>query len=413
MGIRANLDLAISVKVLYSTFLGGTSMYKEDLSLGEDWAVITSLLPDDWRDKAKELKAYQRRRNFKSPDDLLRTLLIHFGEGCSLRETAVRVKEGGIAEISDPAILKRVRLASDWLQWMALGVMEKWFINGRSSVSDGSTRVRIIDGTNIQEPGSKGSSWRMHYSIGLPSLHCDEVRITGPETGESFCLFSVEPGDLLIGDRGYARKKGVHHVVCQGGGVLVRIGLTSMVFHDLQGARFDILDHLRELRSRHTADWPVVISYEGHEIMGRICAVRKSDSAAKKARKHIIRRNKKQGKKTRPETLEAANYTFVFTTLDNSIDPETILSIYRARWQVELAFKRLKSLLGMGRLHMMKPESVKAWIHGKLLPAFLVEALAVAADFFPWGYPIEVKTGVQTIRLEGDHSHAPFPHASR
>ncbi len=112
--------------------------------------------------------------------------------------------------------------------------MEKWFLNGRPSVSDGPTRVRIIDGTNIQEPGSKGSSWRMHYSIGLPSLHCDEVKITGPQTGESFCLFSVEPGDLLIGDRGYARKKGVHHVVSQGGGVLVRISLTSMAFHYLQ-----------------------------------------------------------------------------------------------------------------------------------------------------------------------------------
>ncbi len=383
-------------------------MHKEGLSLPEDWKVLASLLPRGWREKAKELKAYQRVRRFKSPDHLLRTLLIHIGEGCSLRETAVRVKEGGIADVSDPAILKRVRLASDWLQWMAAGVMRNWLVKGSPNSPDRINRVRLIDGSTIQEPGSKGTSWRLHYSIGLSSLQCDEVRVTGPETGESFCRFAVEPGDLMLGDRGYAHKRGVHHVVSRGGDVLVRISPTSMTFEDSTGKKFDILEHLRGLKSRHVEDWPVVISYQGSQIMGRICAVRKSQSAAEKARKRIIKDNKRKGRTTRPQTLEAACYTFVFTTLDKSISAEIILSIYRARWQVELAFKRLKSLLGMGRLHMMQPESVKAWIHGKLLLAFLVEALAETARLFPWGYPHHTETGEHTLPLEGNTAHAPF-----
>jgi hypothetical protein len=330
-----------------------------------------------------------------------------------LRETAARAKEGGIAQVSDPAILKRVRRASDWLQWMALGVMERWFFKGRPSLSEGPKRVRIVDGTNIQEPTSKGTSWRIHYSIELSSLLCNEVKVTGPEIGESFCRFVIEPGDLMIGDRGYAHKKGVYHVVSNGGDVLVRISLSSMGFQDPQGNRFDLLEHLRSLRFQRIGDWPVVISYQGHEIMGRICAIRKSQTAAKKARKQIIREYKRKGKarQPKPETLEAAGYTFVFTTLDQSIPADTILKIYRARWQVELAIKRLKSLLGMGRLHMMQPESVRAWIHGKLLLAFLVEALVVAARFFPWGYPIESHTRQEAINMEGNATHATFPHA--
>jgi hypothetical protein len=366
-------------------------MHSKSLSFEEDWSVVASLLPSGWREKARELKAYQRLRRFKSPDELLRTLLIHFGEGCSLRETSARAKEGGIAEISDPAILKRVRLASSWLQWMALGVMEKWFSTRVPSESDGIKRVRLIDGTTLQEPGSKGTSWRIHYAVELSSLLCDEVKVTGPETGESFCRFDVQPGDLMIGDRGYAHKRGIHHVVSHGGDVLVRIGLRRMGFQDPQGKKFDLLEHLRGLRRNQVGDWQVVIPCEDHEIMGRICAIRTSETAAKKARKQLVREYKRKGKdpgRPKPETLEAAGYTFVFTTLDQSISAETILQIYRARWQVELAFKRLKTLLGMGRLHMMQPESVKAWIHGKLLLAFLVEALVVTARFFPWGYPI-------------------------
>ena len=389
-------------------------MQRESLSFEEDWSVVASLLPSGWREKARELKAYQRLRRFKSPDELLRTLLIHFGEGCSLRETSARVKEGGIAEISDPAILKRVRLASSWLQWMALGVMERWFSTGLPSGSGGVKRVRIVDGTTIQEPGSTGTSWRIHYGIELSSLLCDEVKVTGPETGESFCRFDVRPGDLMIGDRGYAHKKGIHHVVSHGADVLVRISLSSMGFRDPQGERFDLLEHLRGLRCNQVGDWQVVMLYEDRAIMGRICAVRTSETAAKKARKQLVREYKRKGKspgRPKPATLEAAGYTFVFTTLDQSISVEMILQIYRARWQVELAFKRLKSLLGMGRLHMMRPESVRAWIHGKLLLAFLVEALVVAARFFPWGYSIGPEAGQEQINLEGNASHVTLPHA--
>ena len=96
-----------------------------------------------------------------------------------------------------------------------------------------------------------------------------------------------------------------------------------------------------------------------------------------------------KGQLVRPETVESAAYIFVFTTLDRRFNPTTILEIYRGRWQIELTFKRLKSIIGIGHLKKTDLEAAKAWIHGKLLVAFLIEALIVAAErFFPWGYPI-------------------------
>jgi len=189
----------------------------------------------------------------------------------------------------------------------------------------------------------------------------------------------------------------------------VRTGWNSLQLCDEEGKKFDLLGHLRRLRLHEVGDWPVLIVHGRSLIAGRICAVRKSVSATNRERKRILRENSKKGRQTKPETLEAAGYTFVFTTLDQSIPAETVLTVFRARWQIELTFKRLKSLLGLGHLHNKNPESAKAWLYGKLLAACLIEALAVVSDrFFPWGYPLGKKTPFMEKHLEGDRSHVPI-----
>jgi len=384
-------------------------MQKQDTVMSEDWKVIESLLPEGWKEKARELGAVQRFRGFSNVGDLLRTLLIHVAEGASLRETAVRAKEGRLANVTDVAILKRLRKASGWMRWMAEGVMRTWLKPEETQLPDGVSRVRIMDGSSIQRPGAKGTTWRVHYSMELPTMLCDEVHVTGAETGESLKLFTIEPGDLILGDRGLAHRRGIHHVVSHGGDVLVRVGLRSIPFHDEQGGRIDVLGCLRGIQHHAVWDKEVVIKYGDFEIFGRICAVRKTKEATKKAQKRILRENRKKGRKTKPETLEAAAYTMVFTTLDRSIPAETVLNLYRARWQVELVFKRLKSILGIGSLHKTDPESAKAWLHTKLLVAFLIEALKVTAErFSPWGFPIEAEETQHKITLAGNTPAAAF-----
>ncbi len=87
--------------------------------------------------------------------------------------------------------------------------------------------------------------------------------------------------------------------------------------------------------------------------------------------------------------MEAAAFTFVFTTLPPEVGARTVLELYRGRWRVELAFKRLKSLIGLSHLKKRDARGARAWIHGRLLVAFLIEALlANSRDFSPWGYPL-------------------------
>jgi len=373
----------------------------------DDWQVLVAFLPSGWQAKAKELGALLRCRVFENAENLLRTLLIHLAEGCSLRETAVRAKHGHIVSVSDVALLKRLNASGEWFRWMAAGVMERWIEKQPQAIFGETLRIRLIDGSTIQEPGSTGSTWRLHYSIGLPSLRCDEVYVTTPQEGESFERFRVHPGDLFIGDRNFGRRADVKHVVQGGGQVLVRINLTNLPLTNKDGVPFPLLNRLRALTKTKLGDWDVWVPYEKTKIPGRLCALKKSKEAAEKAQRKVLQENSRKGAKVRPETIEAAAYTFVFTTLDRAVTPATVLEIYRGRWQIELAFKRLKSIIELGHLRKTDLEGAKAWLHGKLLVAFLIEALITAGEhFFPWGYPIVQELPKAPLSLEGDVTDA-------
>ena len=345
-----------------------------------------------------------RRARKLDAEKLLRVLLLHLADGCSLRETAVRAKVGKLADVSDVALLKRLRHAGEWLRWLAEGLMRGCVLQRPEGIF-GKLRVRLIDATTVEEPGSTGSTWRIHYAVELPALRCDEVHVTGVEAGETFRRFAVQPKDVFMGDRGYAQPQGIAHVVGAGGDVLVRLNLTNVPLLDGRGQPWDLLAHLRGLRAAAVGDWDVwVCGPDGKRIAGRLCAVRKSQEAAEKAQRRLLREARKKKRRVRPETLEAAQYVFVFTTLArNVLGSVQVLEAYRGRWQIELAFKRLKSLLALGHLMKKDPEGARAWIHGKLVVAFLIETLILAGErFFPWGYPLSSSLGEAPLCLEGN-----------
>jgi hypothetical protein len=378
----------------------------EELGL-EEWAVIERTLPAGWQAMAKALGALRRCRQFGDAGTLLRVLLIHLVDGCSLRETAVRARQGGLVSVSDVALLKRLKGCQEWFRWMTQGLSQQWVTSLPPPLWSQGRRVRVVDGSVITEPGATGSTWRLHYSIGLPALRCDQVEVTGPEVGESFQRYTVRRGDLLIGDRGLAHRKGIRHVVDGGGEVIVRLNLTNVPLLDMGGRSFPLLRRLRQLPIAGAGDWPVMIVDDQGQVAGRVCALKKSRQQTLRARQRVQRENSKKGHVVQPATLEAAGYVFVFTTLSaEQCAAETVLEMYRGRWQVELAFKRLKSILAMGHLKKTDPEGAKAWLQGKLLVAFLVEALiALGERFSPWGYPLFDQP--PALSVAGDLPHAP------
>ena len=93
--------------------------------MDEDWMLLLSLLPKGWRELARETHALKGLRQDKAEDACLRVLLLHLACGYSLRETAVRAREARVADLSDVAILKRLRKSGNWLQALCRRLLEE------------------------------------------------------------------------------------------------------------------------------------------------------------------------------------------------------------------------------------------------------------------------------------------------
>jgi hypothetical protein len=308
----------------------------------------------------------------------MRTLLLHVARGYSLRETVVRARLARLATVSDVALLKRLRSAEEWFRTLCVALLQAQGIEMPQVHSQ--LRLRLVDSTTIKEPGKTGSLWRVHYSFRVPELRGDAFTLTptkGMGTGDSLTQFTIAPGDHLIADRGYCHAKGIEHVVSNGGAILVRLNTAALPLFTPQGRRVPLLRRLAVLRQAgQIGEWVVHVHGATRVIAGRLCAIRKTEEAIKRAIKQLRRNASRDGEVLQPETLEYAKYIIVFTTFAPlTFSASVILQWYRVRWQVELAFKRLKSLAQLGHLPKADEQSARAWLYGKLFVALLTEQL--------------------------------------
>jgi hypothetical protein len=362
-----------------------------DNAANEDWNVLASLFPGDWREEAVQSGAVERLRGFSSVDALLRTLLLHVGSGFSLRETALRAKLAEWADVSDVALLKRLRNSESWLRALCLELLNE---SGFSGPSGEGPRIRIVDGTIVKEPGKTGSQWRILYTIRLPELECDFFAVTataGVGNGESLTRIEAERGDLILGDAAYFGLPGLLAMKRKGADVLVRVNPANFIAYGSGKSRFPLLRRVGKLtRAGQVREWKVrLVGSGGEEVTGRLCVIRKSEQAIAQAQRRLRRLATKRQTELRPETMEFARYVMVFTTYEEGTAAQ-VLQWYRMRWQIELVFKRLKSLLRLGHLPKYDDRSSRAWLYGKLLIALLTQKLIrTGRDISPWGYYLQ------------------------
>lgn len=358
----------------------------------EDWCVLKSFLPDDWSEQAASSGALKGLRQDKSPEKLLRTLMLHVACGFSLRETVVRARQADLASLSDVALMKRLRKSREWLYGLCVALFRE---RGLAVGACGGRQFRLFDATHVKEPGKTGSLWRIHYGVCVPSLVCDFFKVTGTEgegTGESLRQYPIEAGDHIIVDRGYSTAPGLHHVATCRAFACVRLNPSSVPMVDAVGRRFALNDHLRGLTEPgQVGCWPAwVPDAEAPPLPVRICAVRKSETAVQLAHRRLKDRASRRGKELQPDTLFHAEYVIVATTFaPREFTAAAVLECYRMRWQIELVFKRFKQIAQLGHLPKHDDESAKAWLYGKLFAALLTEKIIFHAKAVsPWGYDL-------------------------
>lgn len=356
----------------------------------ENWRVLLGLLPEQWEQQAILSRAVERLRGFDSVSAVLRTLLLHVSKGYSLAETATRAKAAGLAEISAVTVLNRLRSAESWFHGLCVELMRE--TDWEMPLETHGWNVRAVDSTLVKSPGRTGRQWRVHYSLRIPSLVCDHFELTptkGDGTGERLERAGAAAGDLVLADRGFCKPPGIAWLARREAAVIVRLNTSSLPLWEATGKVFPLLERVQTVAEPETTvGWPVVVKANQEQVAGRLCVLRKSEQATRIALHRIKRKSQQGGPQPHPETLVYAGYVMVFTTLpEKEFDHAVVLEWYRTRWQIELVFKRLKSIAGLGHLHHYDPASARAWLYGKLMLALLCQKLErLGRDISPWGY---------------------------
>lgn len=350
----------------------------------DDWSQIVAALggPEALARSALKDKAFTFARGVRSAEDLLRLALSYGPGGHSLRMVCALASASNFAQLTDPALTYRLSDSSSWLEALCAEALERLVPHHAPSVS---RTIRLVDGSIIKGPGNR--QWRLHMGYDLGRRRMVGASITSTQIGESLDCFPVEPGEIRIADRGYPSRDGLANVIAGGGDVLVRLTWKSLRLTDPQGRILDWSEVFRQASTQGKVDQIVQVVRPRSKqpaVPMRLVVLPKPPDVAAKTRHAVQRAASRAQTKTRdPRTDAAAGYLMLITTLDPAqFNAEDLMHLYRLRWQVELVFKRLKSILKIDRLPARSEALAKTWLHAHLLFAILIEHFAAQAGAF-------------------------------
>jgi hypothetical protein len=326
---------------------------------------------------ARETKAFVRARGIGSAIDLLRLTLSYCLGHAGLRATAAWAEATGVASVSDVALLGRFRNTAQWLSRLVGGLV----VRGCPEAAKGRL-IRILDGSSVPKAGREARRtnglWRIHASFELPAERFDFLELTDETGGERLDRVPVVRGELRMADAAFLQVDQIGEVVEQGADVLVRGSWRHARWQDANRASIDLLAELKQVESTGRLDRTIWLGRsEGTPLEMRVVALRKPAAAIAEARRKAKLAARKQGRQASVKTLYASEWVILVTSLtQQACSADEVFQLYRMRWRIELAFKRLKSLIGLRSPPTKDPALARSWILSHLLMILLVEPLA-------------------------------------
>ena len=346
-----------------------------------------SLLDTDWDDtvavlggaaslaaSARESKAMQRSgRAIADATTLLRLVLAYCLGHNGLRLTAAWAAMVGLADISNVGLLKRLRRCEAWLQMLVGGRL--------AAAAPGAAcgrLIRVVDATTLPkaspEERRRNGVWRVHAAFDLPSERFGHFDVTDQSGGEQLDRIPVVRGEIRLADAAYIQPERMAAVLDSGGDLVVRMAWKNGRWLNQDGEALDFAALFKAARDG-LIDQPVQLCRRGADpLQLRLVARKLPPEAAETARRRARSAAKKKGYSLSSEALQAAEWVMVATSLNALAFPAAdVLALYRLRWRVELAFKRLKSVIGLKGPPNKDPSTAKVFILAHLLMVLLLE----------------------------------------
>lgn len=350
--------------------------------LNNGWSQIIVNLPSnlDLEKSAKESGALVRMRQVKSARDLLHLIFAYVFCHMSFRETAAWAIFSNIAAISDVALLKRFKNSLPWLKFILHVCLQNKSQSYTICLPAPLKQIRLIDATYVNSLGSHSSQWRIHTSYNPHNFSFNFFKITDSHGAETLEHFPLTEEDLVIADRGYAKSKQIRYLVNKKIHYIIRTGYQTCSLRNQNGTKFNLMEHLIGAREGRTISTKVYIGNRETKpsdlTLSRLIIIRKQPEAIQRAIKRSCRKASRQCYKPSAINLEVAEYFMILTSLPEELfDMEQILSLYRIRWQIEIAFKRLKSLIHINKFRVRDPLLIQGCLCVGLIIALLIDKI--------------------------------------
>jgi hypothetical protein len=324
---------------------------------------------------ARETKAFLRPREITNAVDLLRLILAYCLGERGLRLTAAWATSVGLVDISNVALLYRLRQCGDWLAMLVGHALA-----GAAPKASHGRLIRIIDATAVPKKGpnarKQNELWRIHSAFDLPDERFGHFEVTDQQEGETLDRIPVVKGEIRIADRAYLQPDRMAKVIEAGADVVIRAGWKSARWIDEAGNATDVVAELRNATA-DLVDRPIWIKRKGGSPLAvRLVAIRKPPQAAEEARRKARREAQRGGHTVSKQTLDAADWVILITSLKpEDFTTADVIALYRLRWRIELGFKRLKSLIGLKGPPGTSESSARPHILAHLLTILLLEPL--------------------------------------
>jgi hypothetical protein len=360
---------------------------------GSDWTSTVDALGGAGvlEQEARATSAFRRPREVKSAVDLLRLILAYCLGDRGLRLTAAWAEAIGLASLSNVALLGRLRNAVPWLEGILARLLAQSATGTREAIAGGRL-IRLVDATTVRKAGrsarESGRLWRVHAVYDLPTERFSAFELTDEKGAERINRIAVIPGEIRIADAVHCRADELADVIAKGGDVVVRAGWSSARWLEADGRSCDLMRDLLDSKTGFI-DRPVWLGRKDAKaapVAMRLVAIKmpkyKAVEAVRKARDEA----KSKQRAIHPNTVIAAEWVIIVTSLDKSeFATETVLELYRLRWRIEIAFKRMKSLAGLAGPPGECPAVAKAWVLCHLIAVLLTEVhLAALGDSPRW-----------------------------
>lgn len=338
----------------------------------DDWEYVRSLLPADLDDSALVSGALLRCRGVPDAATLIRMALAYALTDLSLKDVAAWASSLDVANITGPGLFYRLRQAETWLERVLGQILADAVPQENCGLP-----IRIVDATVINGPGAAVAvQWRAHVLVSAVSGRIRSVQLTGDEGGEKLSRYPIQEGELILGDRAYGTARGLYAIHQQRARVIVRFTPATLRTCDSKRRRIDLREYEDQVPALGAAEFPVLIpvpppptrSHKPWLLAKAIAWIPARVVAARTRSGEVI---------------------WLLTNLPQSIPPLAVMGLYRLRWQIELHFKRLKSLLHLDTLPSRQGPTAKAWMLARFLAAALAERLVDPhGTLSPWGYEI-------------------------